>query len=263
MIEFILRFGSVVSGLGELLGFKFIEGNHYSQTYLGQWTRRVLLHHNAGHYKERDLDLTTLVMLRKHLEEIQAHDPNLFAGFKRELRKCMEADNYFGLRMEINTAASLIRKGANFLKRESPDFAVTLPNGKAFVECGSAHFTKPKGYNVAAKLAANILGKCQKPYANPATARFMDTTNIFSADPRAYEDHLEHLKDHVRSCLPSDKYGSVLLFTYLQNADTNRFESAYVRADGDAIDPVLSSFLDAFYPTGFHSVDRYVFPTHG
>lgn len=192
-------------------------------------------------------------MLVKHLKEIEQFDKALLRKFKKEmlahLRTTNAFDNYFGIRCEINIAASLIRKGVDFKKSESPDFVIN--RGNLFIECGSTHVSKPKPSSKF-KIGSVINQKSKKAYANSKTALFIDITNIIHNELNTNNNTLEDLvvieKAYIKDVLVNSKFGNVTIFTYRHNRESNYFESTYARIDNNHIDSHLSVFLDEHYP---------------
>ena len=92
----LLRLGSVVIRISELLNMKFI-GNKSIQTPIGKAIVEVIEYHNAGRYGERDYATARLEMLAKHLEEVKKYDENLLNKFKN---KIILEESYYGFRFE-------------------------------------------------------------------------------------------------------------------------------------------------------------------
>jgi len=179
MIDFMISYGSLVIELNKLLGIRFINGNVSSKSPIGQSLRRIIEYHNRGEYLQRDYELSKIAILVKHLKEIAEYDINLLKAFKKQIHRSSTYDEYFGVRFEINIAASLIRKNIKFTKAESPDFIIHKKSKNIFIECGSAHLSKPKLGDIKYKIRSVINKKSSKPYCTLATALFIDITNIY------------------------------------------------------------------------------------
>lgn len=248
----ILQYAAVVSGLTEILGIRVIDtsdsANHYSKVYLGKCIKGVIDFHNSGDSQTSKNEFFKLAFLLKHLREIQAGNPIAFAGFRSAILKCRTSREFFGLRMEIYAAASLTRAGAMWEKTESPDFRV-LMESPIYVECASVHLSAPKDRDVLYKIESVIDAKGKKFYANDKTVLFIDVTNLVF-------NHVFHNipldGDAVKSCakasLRATKFGSVLLFSYLNSDVYDRIEASYWRVDNDSINHNLLVFLNLAYP---------------
>lgn len=262
MINFMMTFGTLVVELHRLLGMRFIKGNISDNSQVGQSLQRIVDFNNTGNYYQRDHELIKMTLLVKHLKEIERYDLDLLKIFKKQLYKCDARDKYFGVRFEINIAASLIRKNVIFTKDESPDFRVHKGDGQIFVECGSAHLSKPKPGDVKYKICSVINKKSRKPYCNPVTALFIDITNIiYNNLINAILPEKSEIKEHIKETLFSIPFGAVILFTYIHNKELNRFESVYIRIDNECIDKTLLNFLNEFYPLDEHKIHRYAVPS--
>lgn len=264
MIDFMMTFGTLVVELHGLLGMRFIKGNVSDNSQIGQSLQRIIDFNNFGNYFQRDNELIKMTLLVKHLKEIEGYDLDLLKVFKKQLYKCDTHNKYFGVRFEINIAASLIRKNVIFTKDESPDFVVHSGDRQIFIECGSAHLSKPKPGDVIYKICSVINKKSRKPYCNPATALFIDITNIFyNSLINEILPEKDEIKEHIRENLCSIPFGAVILFTYIYNKELNRFESVYIRVDNECIDKILLNFLNEFYPFDEHKIYRYAVPSNG
>jgi len=127
VLNFISLFSALNIELCNLLGYRFTPNNHSMETVVGKNMQNILILHNSGDYKKRDLELCRMSMLVKHLKEINERDTQLFQLFKKELRRTDTSDGFFGTRFEINIAASLIRKDVPFKKQESPRLDPLIP----------------------------------------------------------------------------------------------------------------------------------------
>ena len=207
------------------------------------------LFHQQGRCDERDLEIGKLALLVQHLRRIETYDKSLLRHFRKQIYDSAHNwENYFGVRMEINVAASLVKKGIRFMKGESPDF--TVPSSGVSIECGSAHVQGPKYVHPLAKLRSVIADKASKPYSNSNTALFLDFTNIqFALGPVPDERAIR--KSEVVGILDSlgASLGSVVCFCYFM-ADDKTFQSNYSRMDAHSISHELSAFLNAHYPFG-------------
>ena len=264
VIDFMIQYSSLVLKLNELLGMRFINGNLSSKTPIGQSLIRIIAFHNQGSYLQRDYEFSKMAMLVKHLQEIAEYDLDLLNTFKKQIYRSSTYDKYFGVRFEIEIAASLIRKNIKFTKSESPDFIVHTNRKDIFIECGSAHLSKPKSGDITYKISSVINKKSKRPYCNNATALFIDVTNIYYNS--SINDILkkgDKMRESVKNTLRKTEFGNATLFTYIFNKDKNRFESVYTRIDNKNIDDDLLKFLDEHYPLGEYIIYDFAIPPQG
>ncbi len=258
MDSWFLNYINSVTELNRLLGLSFIwDGEEYksvgARTPIGQAIMMVGVYHNQRDYSRRNVEIAKLSMLVKHLQTIEKHDKILLNGFKGIIRDTSKDwGTYFGVRMEINIAASLIQKEINFTKTESPDF--TIDERNIFIECGSCHMSNNSSANVANKIRSAIFEKSDKPYCNPSTVLCLDITNVSASREEAESELLaskEAIQGMVRQILSetNSNYGSILLFSYFMDT-ANQFYSGYWRVDNGIITKDLRDFLDKYYPSG-------------
>lgn len=241
--------------LNRLLGMRFVwDGNSYVskglKTPIGESVVLVLSYQNIGDFYNRNIEISKLCLLVKHLQGIEKHDIKLPKVFRDQIYKIRGWEDYFGWQMEVNVAASLIEKNIAFIKSESHDFIIS--GRKAFIECGSAHFSESKAADVLGKIRYKIVEKSNKPYCNQMTALFLDGTNIyFTISNMRIELKDDEIKNHIKYILQEGEsnFGSVVLFSYFMTQNQT-FQSNYLRADGIKIDKELLVFLDEHYPCG-------------
>lgn len=243
-----------VSELNRLLNMRFVwDGHDYKSTGLktpiGESVIMVGVYHNKGDHDNRDVEIAKLGLLVQHLQRIEKYDKNLLKEFKNKIYEVRNNwELYFGLRMEINVAASLIMKNVKFVKTEAPDF--TILDKRIYIECGSIHVIKTESLNMIDKIRSAIVNKSNKPYCSPATALFLDTTNIdFSYLSKGMLMAEDEIKRSVKCVLESakSKFGSLLLFSYFMTVN-KVFHSGYLRVDNSTINKALLEFLDVHYP---------------
>jgi hypothetical protein len=224
-----------------------------ARTPIGEAIKMVSVFHNRGDYANRNVEISKLSMLVKDLQTIGENDQVLLNEFKRKLHDTSKNwGTYFGVRMEINVAASLLRKHVKFVKQESPDFAI--PEYGVFIECGSSHKPDDSSADIGDKIRTTITEKSRKAYCNLATLLCMDITNIAAKcgdggiEILASKNSVHRMVKQILSDT-NPGYGSILLFLYFM--DTNEsFHSSYWRTDNDTITPALLAFLDKHYPYG-------------
>jgi hypothetical protein len=258
MDSWFLNYINSVTELNRLLGLSFIwDGEEYksvgARTPIGQAIMMVGVYHNQRDYSSRNVEIAKLSMLVKHLQTIEKHDKILLSGFKKIIcNTSKDWGTYFGVRIEINIAASLIRKEVNFVKTESPDF--TIPKYEVFIECVNTHRSNSGSANLIDKIRSAITQKSKKTYCNPSTVLCMDITNIAATNEES-ENELLANKDEVKRVVEkilkdaNSNYGSVLLFSYFLDLQGS-FHSGYWRIDNKNIEPALLGFLDEYFPFG-------------
>lgn len=263
MLNFMMRFGSVAAELNRLLGMRFSKGVG-SKTEIGQSLSAILYYQNQGDYLQRDCELGKATLLVKELQEIERYDPNLLKAFKRQIHKSVTRGQYFGARLEINIAATLIRKDTKFTKGESPDFTINKENKDIFIECGSAHLSRRKLGDLKCKISSVVNEKSNKTYCNPSTALCIDITNIYYSS-LINEALLEkdEIRQYVRKTLEAISFGSVIVFIYAFNRELDRFESGYIRIDNRNIDETLLNFLNECFPISEHTLHEFSIPSEG
>ena len=172
-----------ISNLEGLLSPVIINSKRYSSHPIRRCIDLVLQHHFNNQPILRDYENCRLSLLVKNLKEIKTQNENLFNKFKRDILRANK-DTYYGLRLEISVAASLIRSKISFYKSESPDFILDKPFKKASIECGSLHLTRTFSTNddLNRKIESVIRQKAKKDYCHKASAIFIDVTNIHHFD---------------------------------------------------------------------------------
>ncbi len=258
MDNWILNYAGCVTELSRLLGLRFIwDGGEYksvgARTPIGEAILMVGVFNNEHDFARRNVEIAKLSMLVKHLKTIERHDKELLKKFKRKIRDTSkEQGTYFGVRMEIMIAASLIQKGINFTKTERPDF--TIEEYEVYLECTSSHKLDDSTTSLTDKIRSAILEKSKKEYCNSSTVLCMDITNIAATNEES-ENKLLASKDGLKRIVEqilidtNSSYGSFLIFSYFMDL-TNTFYSGYWRIDNETSVPALTVFLDKYYPIG-------------
>lgn len=263
MNNFLFYFSKIIFQLNRLLGLKFLPNNKkIDNSPLGVELKSILLYHNKGDYLNRNINIYKLLYFVHKLTEISEYDNELLQQFKKSIRKTPE--NFNGIRFEISTAASLIRKKVNFNKTESPDFEIV--NGTSvthYIECGSIRVTKKKkGQDLLYKIGSVIRQKSKKPYCNAKTALFIDATNIFyNKGIKAGQEN--YARNYITEQLEQSNYGTIILNVNLFNQDKNHYGSNYMRIDNKKIDDNLLCMLDKHYPLGDERIYKFSFSSEG
>ena len=192
------------------------------------------------------------------LEIVRKKRVDLFEHFKRELRRT-SIDNYYGLRLEIRIAASLITSNTAFRKAETPDF-ILIDFPSTGIECTSAHLdlqNTAEPSQVVYKVIRAIEEKTGFKYKTVSNILSIDVSNLlfheghetcskFLADK---DKALPLLKERVNS----STFQSMLYFSYSWKAFEDKgviLQSFYARIDRDGADPNVRRFLDSRFPRG-------------
>lgn len=264
-MDFFIRMARIASELGTLLDHRYVPGQTEYDGPVGRAFHWILKYHNDGQYHLRALELTRLQFLAKHLREVRDYNADLFEDLCSEIREAErgQLDRYFGPRFEVDVAASLIRSGVDFSKRESPDFSVRQDGEEVFVECTSRHLEKPKDTDVRYKIGQEIRSKGEKDYCSPDTAIFVETTNIFAHMLHAGTlSSTEDLRDYLTEDLATTEFGAGVFFVVMVNEDVEpaRVEWNYLRVDRSNAASALTSFLDESFPVNGVEASQYRFP---
>ena len=204
-------------------------------------------------------------MFLKHLKEVKESRPELYKFFKNEIKNAGPYDNFFGIRFELNIAASLIRKGISFKKQETPDFVLSEEMNNIGIECSSVRTRKfEKKPDLNYKIIAQLREKKKRKYSTQNTLLFLDATNIaHQLNNNRIQLDYPSLKDETFEANSDGFFDAILIFFYVFNSFTNRFESTYLRVDSDKITNASKRFLDAYYPIAKHQVLNPSFPWEG
>lgn len=252
------RYIASVAELNRMLGLRFVwDGYGYTsvgaRTPIGESILMAGIFHNKGDYSQRNVEIAKLSMLAKHLKTIEKYDNGLLDTFKKIVRDTSKNwGTYFGVRLEINIAASLIEKKVGFFKTESPDF--TIKECGVYIECASIHRSNAGTAKLVDKIRSVIAVKSRKAYCNPSTALCVDITNV-SATTDESENELLASRDGMRGIVKQifketeSRYGSIMLFSYFMDLNSV-FYSGYCRFDNEGMISALADFLDRCYPLG-------------
>ena len=265
MFSFLTDYAKVVVELSRLLDLQFVQSSPGLDTRVGKAITGVLVYWNRQEQEKARWELHRLAFLVKHLAEVEAYDKALFELFKKQFRSGkLGRDGYFGLRFEVNIAASLIRKRLQPKKRESPDFEVAFAPEIIYIECGSTHSSPGKEADFWQKLGVAMDEKQRKPYAGQGTCLFLDITNVYSTTlSKGRLPDYDFMKRELGRMLELARpgYGSVILFMIIFNKERNGIESDYIRVDSRTATKTLVQFLDSTFPVSYHTVADYALPS--
>lgn len=195
------------------------------------------------------------------METISKYDRDLFRHFRKKLLRC-SADNYFGLRLELRIAATLLIRKIPFNKSEAPDFILGSNVG---IECTSAHLDLQDLKNpndVLYKVKAAIAQKSDYHYKTKSTILAIDVSNLLFHEGQEQCAQILADKDKstplIRGMINDTPFQSVLYFCYawipLPVGNDVELKSLHARVDRENIDVPSKAFLDSQYPFG----DEYV-----
>lgn len=262
MLNFILYYSQLALELSRLLGVRFIPGRGL-EGVIGKMLAKVIAYHNQGEHEFRDREITKLTLLASELKDLENFSPELLAKYRNMYRK--NRADYYGFRMEVAAASLFIRNKINFVKNESPDFIITMPNNEnVFVECGSAHLSKRKDSNIGYKIASALSGKLAMPYVNTKTVIFLDITNIIhhtlTSEVYLQQEDIESIVKEQMSCR---QIGGTCLFFYMLDKEKDYFGYHSITINNDNADPLLQSFLNTYFPAGEQEISDYDIPSEG
>jgi hypothetical protein len=205
------------------------------------------------HARNRDAPLAMGELMQfgffvKHLADVRARRPEVFAGLKSRMYQCGQADNYFGLRMEARLASSFARASVPFELQERPDFSIE--QGTLFAECGSVWpNTNRAERDYRARIEAKVREKSALRYATPTTILAMEITSVMAAmvSHGRVEDKSD-LSAYLSDAMNATSFGALLLFHTVYSEESKGISSVYVRFDSPRIDPSLLAFMNSRYP---------------
>jgi hypothetical protein len=194
------------------------------------------------------------------LREIADYDSSLLRYFRRQLRRPLTADTYFGLRHEINVTRRLIHHGVAFRKTEAPDFALTaLPSHG--IECTSAHIDlqntrAPR--SVMRKIEYAINNKNSYSYSTKFNVLTVDVSNLlFHEGQGECEKILSDIDMAVQvlqRTINNSHFQSVIYLYYAwkqtESGNGIRLLSCHSRLDRNAMEKATSELLGSIFPKG-------------
>jgi hypothetical protein len=242
--------------LAQLTGLSITQKSHP----LVQHLVRARQNYHSGDRMLGCARATYVKLTVEELHEIGDHDSSLLRHFRRELRRSPTADTYFGLRLEIHIAKTLIHHNVPFRKTETPDFVlVSLPSHG--IECTSAHInlqnTKvPR--SAMQKIEYAIQNKNGYPYSTKFNVLAVDVSNLLFHEGQGECEKTLRDKDMVvqslQSVINSSRFQSVIYLYYAWepagSGNGVTLWSCYSRLDRDGLDEASSELLDSIFPKG-------------
>lgn len=255
--KFLRNYAVAVSELSRLLKTRFTP-KRPGATALGQSLAQIMMLHLAGEYVGRDIEFVRVKFLVTQLQRIEGVEPAILRKLVKPLKVARNIDRFYGIRFEVNIAATLIRNEIQFDKQETPDFRVHWRAIQLGIECAGLHIRKAKEReDYLYKIDSKIFEKEKQSYCNNQTGLFLDITNLaYHAYARGVTWTKEQLRHRVSDSVANSSFGSVTCFTYLFNADLDRFQSSYVRVDHPRISDDLRAFMDRVFPVGQEHVEQ-------
>jgi len=198
------------------------------------------------------IELSKMKLFAHHLKLISKYDDKnntqILNSFKKLLKKITDRNRYYGLRYEVDVAATLIHYNCNFKKRESPDFEVFEDEKTVFIECTSSHVEEIGTRDLESKLKSTISTKSEKPYCNLQTALSIDITNLLHNEKVQSRDiSIPNIRLIVESILEDDGFGSIILYFYVGDKNDSSFQAKFERIDNTKIDATLQKVLDKLF----------------
>lgn len=259
--EFVRAFSGTVSRLNDLLGTAYCNVGYKHSDPLGTLILGTINLNKKRNHFLRDWEAHRIGCYAMDLDLIKEKRCNDFITF-RKLHRKVKQNEFFGLRLEVNLTANLIRKGIDFDKRESPDFEIRLSNSKGFAECMSTNIqSKPSRKPLYYKLASAIRSKGLKPYSNQSTVLFVDFTNVlYTAYLLKQTMNRDELRSSIQASFNTTSFGGVMATALIADLDNKKFITVGEKIISQNADPFISSFLDEFLGDGAEEDIRYCVP---
>jgi hypothetical protein len=222
--------------------------------------RRARVNYTRGEALLANAQLANVQFLVEDFERIRSHDSDLFSHFKRELKRCIKHESYFGLRMEIRMASTLIAKNVAFEKSEAPDFVIIMGRKfgiectSAFLQLGEEHQPKDLDY----KIQSSIRKKTEIIYHTFPLILTIDISNLLFHDgkptfPNVLID-MDKLRPKLEKLVANSIFDSMLAFFYYWTPTNSgngvKLTIGYNRYDSPLMAGAILNFLDKRYPMG-------------
>ncbi len=261
----LIELGNICFKLHELFGYKFIDGEKCTSSFIGQDIEVAYNSLNNNNMLEFNLRIAKLVFLCKQLDDIKQFKPELYKKYIRKLMTTSNEEQFFGSRFEIVVASKLSRNKMNFICQESPDFCININNDKVFIECTGAHLRRiTQIKNVDYKIESTIDKKSKMPYCNNKTILFIDITNILAYyEINKIDYSYENIKSIVKDKLIQTCFSSCIIFNHLYNLKLNRYETTYSRIDNSIINDNVKLLLDTYWSFGNYRIQEHGTPYEG
>lgn len=247
---------SIHSKLNELVPLIFKQKSHP----LCEWLYASRRNYQDGKLRLGCAQAAYVNFVVEDLEKVKSFDPKIFALLKKELKRPMPSDIYFGIRLELRIASSLSSKRINFIKSETPDFIINR-KPKIGIECTSCHLKLGKSHEpkeLAYKLESAINKKSKYTYQTSSNILAVDITNLLFHEGKPNNPISLSDKDIVTKELSkyieNSAFESVIAFSYswtptaVGNGAT--LHNFYWRYDKVSLSKSIKKFLDTHFPKG-------------
>lgn len=192
----------------------------------------------------------TLKFLVHHLRTIHDIEPKLHGSFKSKAKRVNTYNDYYGIRMEIKTAAVMASRGVKFSKHERPDFLIHGDFEGVGVECTSVHYSKDSGGVITPKIVGAIRKKSQKPYASRSIVVHIDITNVMhNGFYYMYMPTQEELYRAIDTETQVSKIGAVVISQNIIDCDARSIQSVYSSFRNPCISPALNRLISVLFPS--------------
>ena len=214
--KFIHNYEVAVCELSRLLKTRFTPKRPETAA-LGQSLAQIMMLHLKSDYVGRDIEFERIKLLVIQLQRIKRAAPAVLRKLVKPLRTAKDIDRFYGIRFEVNIAATLILNKVQFDKQESPDFGVHWRGKELGIECAGSHIMKAKRRDdYLYKIGSKISEKEKRNYCNNRTGLFLDVTNLeHHAEANGMMWTNEQLRRHVSDSVARLSFGNVTCFTYL------------------------------------------------
>lgn len=256
--EFDANWSAVAEKLEEIIGLRAKTSIHP----LCRRLRRAAYNYSKGDKSLANAQLANAQHLLHEFTLIHVYDERLFKSFKRNFTKIRNHENYFGFRMELEMASSLISKKVRFQKSEAPDFVVEF-RSEFGIECNSCHLQIGKTHesgDLSYKILSSLKTKSSNSYHISPLILAIDISNLLYHDSKEESSNVlsdaDNLRDKLQEAVTESKFDALLTFFYYWTSANSlgsvKFSAAYNRYDAEKSSLSVISFLDKYYPYGDH-----------
>ena len=250
------NWNSNYSQLKDLIPLIFKQKSHP----LCEWLYASRRNYHEGNFRLGCAQAAYVKLAIEDLQKVKGYDSEIFAFFKRELKRPLPSDTYFGLRLELRIASSLVSKRLNFQKSEAPDFIIT-GRSTIGIECTSCHLQLGKTHelrDLTYKLDSAIKNKSKYTYQTSNNILAVDISNLLFHEGKCYFPvnlaDKDLLKKKLTKNLEKSAFQSVIAFSYswtpTQVGNGATLHNFYWRYDKSSISETAQDFLNDHFPKG-------------
>ncbi len=255
-INFENNWNLINSQLKDLIPLSFKQKSHP----LCEWLYASRRNYREGKFRLGCAQAAYVKFAIEDLQKVKIYDSEIFAFFKRELKRPLSSDIYFGLRLELRIASSLAAKRLKFQKSEAPDFIIT-GRPAIGIECTSCHLqlgTTQELRDLTYKLDSAINNKSKYTYQTTNNILAVDITNLLFHEGKPFFPinlaDKDLLKKRLTKNLKKSSFQSVIAFSYswtpTQVGNGATLHNFYWRYDKDSITETAKEFLNVHFPKG-------------